>query len=150
MKKERLLSKVDANWDLLVNSFAGLDENQLDEKGVVGEWSVRDLLAHVTTWEEEAVKVLALAQSGQPIPGYRPYGGIDNFNAREQERKQSLSLEQLKADLVSTHGILIEHLMHIAESEFLGNKSLLRRLSFDTYRHYQEHANQILGWRHRR
>jgi len=32
-------------------SYAGLSDVQLMEPGVTGAWSVRDILAHVTTWK---------------------------------------------------------------------------------------------------
>ena len=51
MKKEQLLGKIDVAWSALQESYAGLSESQLTEPGVTGEWSVKDILAHVTTWE---------------------------------------------------------------------------------------------------
>ena len=32
----------------------------MSEQGVTGSWSVKDIIAHVTTWEEEALKHLPL------------------------------------------------------------------------------------------
>ncbi len=147
MKKERLLFKINTDWKLFTESFEVLTDNQLMRKGVVGQWSVRDLFAHVSTWEEEAIKVVSLIIAEKPIPGYKPYGGIDKFNAREQERKRDLSLEQLQYELASTHQRLLEQLRLIPESVYLTNKSLVRRLRYDTYGHYKEHAAQITGWR---
>jgi len=42
-------------WTAFQASYAGLSDAQLMEPGVTGDWSVRDILAHVTTWEEEAL-----------------------------------------------------------------------------------------------
>ncbi len=125
----------------------GLTDDQLMGKGVVGQWSVRDLFAHITTWEEEAIKVLSQILAEKPVSGYRPYGGIDKFNAREQERKRDLSLEQLKDELELTHQRLLEQLRLTPKSVFFTNKSLIRRLRNDTYGHYKEHADQINMWR---
>jgi hypothetical protein len=36
----------------------------------MGEWSVKDILAHVTTWEEEALKYLPLILTGGRPPRY--------------------------------------------------------------------------------
>ena len=38
------------------------------EPGVVGNWSVKDVLAHVTTWEEEAQKYLPAILEGRRPP----------------------------------------------------------------------------------
>ena len=49
-------------------SYAGLSDVELMEPGVTGAWSVRDILAHVTTWEEEALKHLPLILKGGTPP----------------------------------------------------------------------------------
>ena len=41
------------------------------EPGVTGAWSVKDILAHVTTWEGEALKHLPLVLRGEK-PGDIP------------------------------------------------------------------------------
>ena len=56
MNREQLLNKLDKAWTALEESYAGLPDSQLTEPGVVDNWSVKDMLAHVTTWEEEALK----------------------------------------------------------------------------------------------
>ena len=52
---------------------------------VVDDWSVKDILAHVTTWEEEALKHLPLIIAGRTPPRSAAQGGIDAFNARATE-----------------------------------------------------------------
>jgi hypothetical protein len=60
---------------------AQLSDAQLMEPGVTGDWSVRDILAHVSTWEEEALPHLPLILEGGTPPRYSVrYGGIDAFN----------------------------------------------------------------------
>ena len=147
MKKERLLTKIESNWITLMESFAGLTDNMLLESGAVGQWSVRDVLAHISTWEEEAIKVFPLILEGMPIPLYRQYGGIVAFNAREQKRKQHLSLEQVKDELAVTHQRLLRILTETPESVLSSNKRLAKRLRYDTYGHYREHTGQIIIWR---
>ncbi|MFC1995652.1 DinB family protein [Chloroflexota bacterium] len=147
MKKERLLTKIEDGWMTFIESFAGLTDDMLMESGAVGQWSVRDVLAHISTWEEEAIKVFPLILDGKPLPLYRQCGGIDAFNAREQERKRYLSLEQVKDELAVTHQRLIQILAETPESVFSLNKRLDKRFRYDTYGHYREHADQIIKWR---
>ena len=87
MNKERLLTKIEDNWMTFRESFTGLTNAMLMESGAVGQWLVRDVLAHISTWEEEAIKAFTLILDGKPVPRYRQYGGIDAFNAREQKQK---------------------------------------------------------------
>ena len=40
------------------------------QSGVTGDWSVCDILAHVTTWEQEALKYLPTILEGSTPPRY--------------------------------------------------------------------------------
>ena len=64
MDKLELLQRLDKAWVAFRTSYLGLSEPQLSAPGVVGNWSVRDIIAHVTTWEEEALKHLPLIYEG--------------------------------------------------------------------------------------
>ena len=46
------------------------------------------------------MKALPLILEDKPLPRYM---GIDAFNAREQARKQNLSLKQVQEELLATH-----------------------------------------------
>ena len=35
----------------LLAAIGGLDEAALDRKGVIGEWSIKNVLAHIAAWE---------------------------------------------------------------------------------------------------
>ena len=61
--RQQLLQRLDKAWVAFNKSYAGLSDSQLMEPGVSGTWSVRDILTHVTTWEEEVLKRLPLILS---------------------------------------------------------------------------------------
>src|SRR3954469_21581856 len=110
MNRQQLLTKLDKAWTELNESYAGLSDAQLAESGVVGDWSVKDILAHVTTWEEEALKYLPLIVEGGRPPRYATYGGLDAFNAQRTEQKRSLSLAAVLGQLDEIHGRLTAYL----------------------------------------
>ncbi len=85
MKKDQVLKRLEKAWATFQESYSGLSDPQLMEPGVMGEWSVKDILAHVTTWEEEALKYLPLILTGGKPPRYIQFGGIDAFNAQMAE-----------------------------------------------------------------
>jgi hypothetical protein len=72
--------------------------------------------------------------------------GIDAFNARQQERKRHLSLEQVREELFATHDNLINFLKTVPESAFAIPR-FMKRLRLDTIGHYREHAAQLVAWR---
>lgn len=146
MSKEQVLSRLEQEWQAFLKSVEGLPESALLEAGVCGEWSIRDLMAHVPTWEEETLRALPLVLEGKRLPRYSVlYGGIDAFNALQHEKKQSLSLAQVRRDLASTHKRLVAFLSDLPETAF--TPRMVRRLGIDTYKHYREHRGQIEEWR---
>ena len=130
-----------------MDSFSGLQDSALIEPGAVGHWSVRDLLGHIATWEEEALKALPVILEGKTLPRYASYGGIDAFNAREQDRKRGITLAELKRDLSATHERLSAYLASVPEAAYAQEGRFLRRLRQDTYGHYREHTEQVVRWR---
>ena len=147
MDKQRLLARLDRAWAALNESYAGLPYPRLTEPGVTGDWSVKDILAHVTTWEAEALRHLPLIIAGGRPPRYVRYGGIDAFNAKMTEEKRGLSLSEVLRQMEDTHGHLIDFVRRTPEAQFTRDTRFRRRLRLDTYSHYPQHAEAIRGWR---
>ena len=143
-----ILEKLDAAWHEFQASYMGLSETELMEPGVTGNWSVRDLIAHITWWDDEAIKHLPIVRGGgRPARYSDTYGGIDTFNALMTERKKSLTLDEVRGEFESTHQRLVDYLRTIPPEEFKANTRFRRRLKLDTYGHYPIHTQDILIWR---
>ena len=150
MDRRQLLTRLDKAWEAFNESYAGLSDARLMEPGVTGAWSVRDILAHVTTWEEEALKHLPLILKGGTPPRYSVrYGGIDAFNALMTEQKRALSLSEVRAQSAATHGRLVDFIGSAPERHLVGETRFRHRLRLDTYGHYPLHADAIRQWRAR-
>jgi hypothetical protein len=150
MNRQQLLNKLDKVWAEFRQSYAGLSDAQLVEPGVAGDWSVKDILAHVTWWEEEALKYLPLIVAEVRPPRYSTkYGGIDAFNALMTERKHDLGLADVLEQQEATHRRLIDYLHSVPEEQFTRETRFRHRLRLDTYSHYREHAKAIREWRER-
>ncbi len=150
MDRQQLLKQLDKAWAAITESYASLSDSQLTEPGVTGNWSVKDILAHVTTWEEEALKYLPLIIKGGRPPRYIKYGGIDAFNAQMTEQKRGLSLPDILRQLDETHRRLIDYVQSAPEEQFTRETRFRRRLRLDTYSHYPKHAKAIREWREQR
>ena len=148
MNRQQLLKQLDKAWTAFKESYAGLSDSQLTEPGVTGDWSVKDIIAHVTWWEEEALKHLPLIIKGGRPPRYSiQYGGIDAFNAQMTEQKRGLSLSDVLRQLEETHHRLIAYVHSAPEEQFTRETRFRRRLRLDTYSHYPKHAQVIRAWR---
>ena len=151
MDRQQLLQQLDKAWAAIKESYTGLSDSQLTEPGVTGHWSVKDILAHVTTWEEEALKSLPLIIKGGKPPRYSlQYGGIDAFNAQMTAQKRGLSVSDVLRQLDETHRRLIDYVQSAPEEQFTRETRFRRRLRLDTYGHYPKHAKAIREWREQR
>ena len=151
MTRAQLLRRLDAAWQAFTDSHAGLLEAELLEPGVTEAWSVRDIIAHVTTWEEEALTYLPLILEGGRPPRYSTrYGGIDAFNALMTDRKKDLPLTEVLRQRDEVHRRLVELVQHAPEEQVTSETRFRHRLRMDTYGHYPLHARAIASWRRER
>lgn len=149
MPPERVLRTLELAWTALQESYAGLPDAVLLGPGAAGDWSVRDVLAHVHTWEEEALAQLPVIAAGGTPARYAATGGIDAFNARMHERNRDLSLSEARRLLEESHGRLVELVRRAPEELLAGDSRFRRRLRLDTYGHYRLHTEGIRQWRAR-
>jgi hypothetical protein len=148
MNREQLLNKIDKPWTALQESYAGLNEAQLTQPGVTGDWSVIDILAHVMAWENEALTHLPHILEGQRPPKYSDlYGGIDAFNALKVRESRALSPAEALARFEDTHRRLIAYLETAPEEQLATETRFRRRIRLDTYSHYPIHTQAIREWR---
>lgn len=68
MNKSELLkwlTEEQQKWELLL---AAIGETRMAQPGVNGDWSMRDIVAHLTGWQRWLVARLQAAAAGQPEP----------------------------------------------------------------------------------
>ncbi|HEX8098947.1 MAG TPA: DinB family protein [Actinomycetota bacterium] len=96
----------------------GIPEAELVRLGTIGggEWSAKDLIGHIATWEELAVRTLEEWRRGEkPWVEHDdgPFGdsgqdGIDAFNAQNIDKKRPLSLRDVQNEADAIHDRLID------------------------------------------
>ena len=148
MNNPRLLNRIDKAWEAFLDSMEGLSEEEMLKPGVSGDWSVRDIIAHVTSWEEEALKALPLILAEKRLPRYSDlYGGINAFNDLMTEKNRLLPLEEVIRKRDETHQRLRDYVGKTETDKGSIQTRFRRRLGFDSHRHYHEHTEAILAWR---
>lgn len=148
MTTKQVLHRLDAAWMDFEASYAELSESQLVIPGVIKQWSVRDVIAHVSWWDEEALKHLPDIREGRRPPRYSvTYGGIDAFNALMTEKWRKLSVTEVLREHDAIHRRLREYVKEIPDELFASDTRFRRRLRLDTYGHYPKHTKPILAWR---
>jgi len=148
MDQGHLLTRLEKAWREFLESHAGLSDLQMIKPGVTGNWSVRDILVHVTTWEQEALKHLpTILKGGKPERYSVTHGGINAFNRIMTEQKKGLTLAEVRRELEHTHRRLIRFIESVPEEQFRTETPFRHRLRLDTYSHYPKHAEAIRRWR---
>jgi DinB superfamily len=99
----------------LLGAIAGIDEAALDRKGVAGDWSIKNVLAHIAAWETWVVQTLAIrmATGATPEDFRQRTADEDRFNAEEVAEREELTpdeqimeLERTRAELLAyVHGL---------------------------------------------
>lgn len=148
MDKQQLLTKIDKAWSGLQTSIDGLMAQQMTQPGVTGDWSVKDILGHVTAWEEEALKHLPDLLDGKRPPRYSVlYGGIDAFNALKTVENRARSLDEVQMRFDQTHARLLDYIRSAPDEQIATETRFRRRIRLDSYSHYPIHAQAIREWR---
>lgn len=148
MDRDQLMKTMGRAWGELKASYAGLSTEEMVRPGAMDAWSVKDIIAHITWWEEEALAHLPLIMEEKRLPRYADrYGGIDAFNERMFQKKRGLSLGDVLRERDKTHRRLMDFLQEVPEVYFATETRFRKRLRLDTYGHYRIHTAALRAWR---
>jgi uncharacterized damage-inducible protein DinB len=141
--KAQVLAAIDDNWRGLRKALAPLTSADMEAPGVSGSWSVKDILGHITTWENEVIRALRGEQRT-----YSP--NVDAFNELDVRRKSKLPPREVMVEFEDVHRALREALGHAPETHFKFGTSLRKTIDEDTVLHYQEHVRDVRLWARKR
>jgi hypothetical protein len=123
------LAELERTRSELLAALAGLDEAALDRKGIVGEWSIKNVLGHIAAWEDWVVQVLPVRMSTGKTPAdFRARTqDEDRFNAEEVAEREELTPGEQLMELERTRAELL------AWVSGLDAGALARRQPWDTW-----------------
>ncbi len=136
-EKDRVLRDLDKAWRGFIDSTKGIPASLMTEAGVVNNWSVRDLLAHISAWDRMTTRVTM-----QIIRGDQPEWPVhlQKFDDLNYEADKNLSVTEARNRALSAHKALVEMLDGKPEvrAEWVRGAAI---------NHYAEHTAHILAWR---
>lgn len=157
----RLLRERD-KFELLINRIGFT--RRLTIPGVLGKWSVKDLLAHVLVYEQYmADRMEEILQAEPYVPsrtqndldafldryGYPDFGSslLDDEAPMEWvvEKYKTVSLEDIVTQELNAFASIVALLEGMSE-ETIGKHNLYERIATNTYKHYREHSRDIRSW----
>lgn len=123
--KKQLIEQSQTNWDKLQSQVNQLSANEIIEGGTVGEWSVKDVLAHLLEWQQ---MTLSWYYSGKR--GEMPLTPSEKFTWREIpalnqaifEKYQHAELDDIKTWLEASHLEAIESIEMMSDDELFTPK----------------------------
>jgi len=156
MPKADVIEGLRAARATLLQSIEGLSDDQMLQAGAVGYWWVKDVLAHLVSWEAELVTVLAqLEQYRRRSPRIVEIEDIDEWNEDQYHLNARRSLADVLDDFHGVHRQLIRA-VEMLDDRVLDNNRLFpwmegEPLSYlileNAIWHEEEHAEDIRAWR---
>jgi|SRR5829696_1375241 len=157
----RLLRERD-KLELIINRIGFT--RQLTMPGVIGKWSIKDILAHLLSYEQYiADRMEEILDGNAYIPcktqaaldafldefGYPDFGSPllddDTPNAWVIQKYRNVSLEDVVSQEINAFTSIISSLEKLNE-ETINQHNLYERIANHTYKHYREHLRDIKKW----
>jgi uncharacterized protein (TIGR03083 family) len=113
--KVDILEELGHTRTALLATIAGLDEDALERKGVVGDWSIKNALAHIAAWEAWVVQALPtrLATGETPAELRAKIADEDRYNAEEIGEREELTPSEQLMELERTRAALLDELREL-------------------------------------
>ena len=88
----------------VLQAVDGLPEQEWGVGGVCGVWSVREIIAHLASFEQALVELLGAFLDGEPMPTIERWGADpERFNDDEVARRQQMSPAEVMAEYAAAH-----------------------------------------------
>jgi hypothetical protein len=157
MSKSKLLELIRTERQSLEEILLGFDDSQMLNPSLDGNWSIKDILAHIVTWEQRMVKWIEEALNGetpQILPAGMTWDDLDLWNEQTFMENQDIPLPGVLSDfhssftqvLMTVESLSEEDLIDPDRFEWRDGKPLWQMVSANTNWHYSDHRNQIEGW----
>jgi len=101
MRRAELVEQLNSENEEWKTLLAEIGEDRMEEPGVAGAWSIKDVVAHLTAWRRRTVGRLEAVAQGRPEPPHEWPAELhedDEINAWFHERDRDKSVRQTLAE----------------------------------------------------
>ncbi|MCL4504727.1 MAG: ClbS/DfsB family four-helix bundle protein [Chloroflexi bacterium] len=155
MNKQELITNLETSRARLEDTVARMSAQQMTEPNAVGDWSVKDVLAHLAMCAARCVTLIYDAEQGQASDDIDPmFDNVDAQNAEDYEVQKDRPLERVLADFRGVHRQLLKRLGGWDEAAlfdktrfaWLRGQSLGEFIQGEVADHENDHRQDIAQW----
>jgi hypothetical protein len=156
ISKANLLDLARAEHQKFDDLMRGVSDEKISAPGAEGDWSAKDIAAHLMFWQQRAIFFLECARDGwQPDNDRWSVGSVDERNEMNYHAHKDRSVAEVLAELRAIQSKFVQlvestpeqDLVAAARFEFLAGGALIDRISGETWEHYREHGDMLRAWR---
>jgi hypothetical protein len=147
-ERELMLNRLDENRRKLEELLPGIDP----EKEVCPGWTIKQMLAHITGWDDACIDALRAHEYGRP-PTFPVILSLDKYNEYTVSSRKNLTFDQTLKEWRLTRQVLRAIIEQFPEEKFFepvavpwGRKTTISELVEIFSDHEGEHARDIIEW----
>ncbi len=150
--KAELLKRIEHSYEHLEELLSRAALHDTEASGVCGEWSVKDIVAHLIAHEQRTLAELNAAREGRHLD--IKHDENDSFNDGAVYAYRAAMFEIVRSQLRRSHEHLIKAIKALDDADFNPQGAFVKALddtvegavANNTYEHYDEHSAQIEAW----
>lgn len=158
MTKVELITQIEDERAELEALLETLSPEQMQQPGVMGQWSVKDILAHLAVWAARTITLMfAIERKAKPTypqPGRDVDDVWASVNAKDYAEQKERSLDEVLIDFRGTHTQLLKRITNWKDDTLLFDtrkfnlrgQSLADIILSNSVEHDAEHGGIIEQW----
>jgi len=155
--KAEILTHIKVERQKLERVLANIPEGSLTVSGVESAWSVKDILAHIASWERLMVSWLEASLRGEipdrPAPG-ESWENLDGMNERLYQAHKDQPFVQVIKEFEDSYQAALQNAELLSEEDLFDagrfawrqGDPMWRMVAANTWWHYKEHRETIERW----
>jgi hypothetical protein len=152
MNRDEILEELDRVREELLVAIEPLPDEALLQPGVMDDWTLADILAHLVVWESEMVTALLRIDQGKtPTRLVDAFADVDGYNAGRYKENKGRDLDRTFEDLIGVRVQLEEWLAEFSDKDLNNPKRyswskglpLWHIIAENSFRHETQHLPSI-------
>ena len=157
MSKEKLIEEIRNERLHLETTLEKITAQQMITPGVMDNWTVKDLIAHITIWEQRMVRWLEQTMRDEVpemLPPSMTWDDLDLWNEQTYLKHHHRDLDDVLADFELSYPQALSAVQAISEEDLIDpnrfawrdGRPLWVMVAANTSWHYKEHKETLASW----